>query len=225
MTERATWSKAALHFSLVEASKSTQRIFTRAGLMANHMASMVALTGSQGKTPAQTLSRTLQDLRDGGLIRFCRAGTYQVIQTAEAADAELAKLDATRASRGERMVGRVLDSMGITYAREKTFRDLRLRGLLRFDFYFEVGPRKFAIEYDGRQHQFAVEFFGGIPKMIERNICDRLKTRYAAEHGIELLRVRDGASSEDAQRLVEGLLEWRPDAVPMAAPDNTTNTN
>ena len=46
------------------------REFDRQGLITEELNQIIEETGSRGKTPDQTLSRVLQDLRDSGEITF-----------------------------------------------------------------------------------------------------------------------------------------------------------
>jgi hypothetical protein len=53
---------------------------TRADLIANELASIIADVGSEGATPAQTLSRVLQELRDEGVLIFDGQGRYRIAE-------------------------------------------------------------------------------------------------------------------------------------------------
>ena len=53
--------------------------FTRHELLADELETIVAEVESIGSTPEQTLSRTLQDLRDDGIIAFLRPGEYELV--------------------------------------------------------------------------------------------------------------------------------------------------
>lgn len=53
-------------------------VFTRDELIRQQLASIVKATGSQGRTPENTLSRILQDLRDLGEVEFVNdRGVYR----------------------------------------------------------------------------------------------------------------------------------------------------
>ena len=61
------------------ASKESNR-FTRRELIAAEMHAIESETGTQGRTPEQTLSRILQDLRREQFIEFLdNRGTYRII--------------------------------------------------------------------------------------------------------------------------------------------------
>lgn len=75
-----SWTNAVLAAVQREAAKADDFSFTRAALLENQLDQIVADVGSLGKTPEQTMSRELQQLRDAGLIRFVDdSGTYQWI--------------------------------------------------------------------------------------------------------------------------------------------------
>jgi hypothetical protein len=55
-------------------------VFTRQDLQDAGMSRIVSQTGSEGKTPHQTLSRELQQLRDAGVLEFVDdRGTYRLV--------------------------------------------------------------------------------------------------------------------------------------------------
>lgn len=191
MSQRPTWEKVVLHFSLVEASAHEDRVYERGALLAHHLPTMITLVGSVGGTPAQTVSRVLQDLRDAGIIQFIRAGVYRVLVDQNEALKLLATYTEGRISKGERMIARLLDSMGIVYTREKMFKTMRANGYLRYDFFFVIKDIKFAIEFNGIHHYCAVEYFGGIPRMIQTNLLDKIKRIHSITHNINQLNVRE----------------------------------
>jgi putative restriction endonuclease len=55
-------------------------MFTRRALIEAELSRIVVETGSSGATPDMTLSRELQELRDGGMIEFVERGTYRLIE-------------------------------------------------------------------------------------------------------------------------------------------------
>lgn len=65
--------------------------FTRPELIAAELPQILADTGSRGKSPEQTMSRVLQELRDDGLLIFGGGGVYRLASvTAGEADVEKA---------------------------------------------------------------------------------------------------------------------------------------
>lgn len=71
------WSKTVLDAILRHISKSGSAIFSRQALIDAELENILLITGSIGATPHQTLSRELQELRDGGLLEFLGGGTYK----------------------------------------------------------------------------------------------------------------------------------------------------
>jgi len=75
----------------------------RPQLIAEELVSIVSETDSRGHTPEQTLNRTLQELRDRGVVRFGKRGVYGLMDVSSwegesrvAADVEAASTSAGR---------------------------------------------------------------------------------------------------------------------------------
>ena len=79
MTRRWTDSVADA-LRRVAARRGTNTI-RRAQLIAEEFSTIVAETDSRGRTPEQTLSRVLQELRDKGLLSFEHPGVYRLSDT------------------------------------------------------------------------------------------------------------------------------------------------
>lgn len=95
-------------------------------------------------------------------------------------------------SKGEDRIMDLLDEWGITYTPQKTFDDLIGDGLkrkrkLRFDFY--INDYNIAIEYQGRQHEESVDYFGGDKELKKRKRYDDLKREYCKSNNIDLLEI------------------------------------
>jgi hypothetical protein len=73
----------------------------------------------------------------------------------------------------------------ITYLKEKTFPDLKYTSKLKFDFY--LTKHNLAIEYNGQQHYYAIDYWGGDLALAETKIRDKIKIQYCLEKGIRLL--------------------------------------
>lgn len=75
------WRDAVLasfrSFSLRHGTRSVDR----QQFLSEELPVIVAAVGSRGRTPHQTLSRILQELRDGGLIEFLSRGQYLLLDT------------------------------------------------------------------------------------------------------------------------------------------------
>lgn len=91
-------------------------------------------------------------------------------------------------SKGEKLVQTILDDIGIKYSIQYVFDDLGGQNQrLPFDFFLE--DINMLIEYDGIQHFKEVKYFGGHHKLIDQQRRDNLKSEYAINHGISLLRI------------------------------------
>jgi putative restriction endonuclease len=73
-----TWRQAVAAAIDRLTSGSASKTFTGQQLI-DELDSIRRDTGTIGKTPSQTLSRVLQDLRDDGQIEFRSRGEYRVI--------------------------------------------------------------------------------------------------------------------------------------------------
>ena len=88
-------------------------------------------------------------------------------------------------SHGERGVSQWLINNDIEYIPQYRFNDCRDRYALPFDFYLP----KFntTIEYQGRQHYEAVEFFGGQEYLEYIQYHDKIKSDYCTKNNIQLI--------------------------------------
>jgi hypothetical protein len=93
-------------------------------------------------------------------------------------------------SNGERMIQEYLEScpMVIDYTSQKSFDNCHTVHRKRYDFevLFATGTR-FLIEYDGKQHFEAIDFFGGEKSLKSNKKRDLLKTNYCRKNKIPLL--------------------------------------
>jgi hypothetical protein len=90
-------------------------------------------------------------------------------------------------SEGEALISQILSDNNIPYLKEVKFQDLKDKGLLRFDFAILNGKNEIIklIEYDGRQHTDTTSNWYS-EDILRR---DKIKTNYALEKGIPLLRI------------------------------------
>jgi len=73
------WPTATIEAIRSVCRKSGSSKFTREELIAGELRNIISATGSAGQTPAQTLSRILQNLRDAGKIQFLGRGNYRLL--------------------------------------------------------------------------------------------------------------------------------------------------
>lgn len=87
-------------------------------------------------------------------------------------------------SKGEILIMNFLKNHNIRYQKEFNFKDLPR---LRFDFY--LPDFNTCIEFDGKQHFEAIDFFGGEEQWVETQQRDGYKNHYCIEHNIPLYRI------------------------------------
>lgn len=90
---------------------------------------------------------------------------------------------------GENNIIKILKANNINYETQKTFEDLSsTKGvLLRYDFYLPDYNR--LIEFDGEQHYYPIEAFGGEKQFNYQKQLDKIKENYALSHNIILKRI------------------------------------
>lgn len=96
-----------------------------------------------------------------------------------------------RMSKGEKLVGKVLEHFKLHHQPQQKFDDCRHIQRLPFDFgiYTPHGELIALIEFDGQQHYEVVEAFGSEADFKRRIRNDRIKDDYAKAKGIPLLRI------------------------------------
>lgn len=90
-------------------------------------------------------------------------------------------------SKGERFISEYLKNLGIVYEREKTFSDCIFRSKLKFDFY--LPKLNILIEFDGYQHYYPVNKFGGEKYLEFLKNSDFIKNKWAFDNNIKLIRI------------------------------------
>ena len=183
---KKSWKESLLSACILEAD--SQLFFTNKNLIKNRLPKIIEETGCKGKTPQNTMSRILQELRDDNLIQFIKPGIYKLNN-----DITMKNLiqKTNGISKGEIFIGKILKELNISFIREKTFNDLRYKSFLRFDFYFQVKNIEFVLEFDGIQHDIPIEFFGGQEAYDNLKIRDNIKEKYCIEKNIKLIRIND----------------------------------
>lgn len=89
-------------------------------------------------------------------------------------------------SKGEKKISKVLEEISIPFETQKRFNTCKYKNTLPFDFYVS---NSFLIEYDGEQHFKAVDYFGGDKKFKLGQLRDNIKTQWAKDNGIPLIRI------------------------------------
>lgn len=89
-------------------------------------------------------------------------------------------------SKGEKIITNILEVLNIPFEAQKKFNTCRYKNVLPFDFYVS---NSFLIEYDGEQHFTEVDYFGGEQGLKIRQLRDNIKTQWAKDNGIPLIRI------------------------------------
>lgn len=103
-------------------------------------------------------------------------------------------------SRGEAEISRILNKYNINYISQHKFTDLVYKDYLKLDFY--IPSFNLVIEYDGIQHFYPVDHFGGEEEFKERQKRDELKNEYCKENRINLLRIPYTVKFRDIEMVI-----------------------
>lgn len=92
-------------------------------------------------------------------------------------------------SSGEQKIKEVLNKYNISYIPQKTFNDLKGLGgkCLSYDFY--LPQYNLLIEFQGKQHECPIEYFGGEEKFKIQQEHDKRKKEYTKLHKINLIEI------------------------------------
>ena len=98
-------------------------------------------------------------------------------------------------SHGERFIRNYLDRNNIKYIPQKTFKDLKDKTYLSYDFY--LPNYNILIEYQGEQHYKVSDYFGGKDKLELQQLHDKMKKDYAKNHGYKLLELHYSLNTQE----------------------------
>lgn len=99
-------------------------------------------------------------------------------------------------SHGERFIKNYLDTKHIKYIPQKTFKDLKDKKLLSYDFY--LPKYNVLIEYQGKQHYESVSFNGKDYTDLEKQQHhDKMKREYAKKNGYKLLELHYSLDNQE----------------------------
>lgn len=98
-------------------------------------------------------------------------------------------------SKGEREIRQWLENKEIKYIYQMKYDDCKDIHQLPFDFY--LPEYNTACEYQGQQHYYPVDFFGGEDKYMLQQKHDNIKREYCKENGIRLLEIPYYANIEE----------------------------
>jgi len=90
-------------------------------------------------------------------------------------------------SKGEATIANTLSKLSVSYIQQKRFSGCKDKRELPFDFW--LPDYNILIEYDGKQHSHSIKFFGGDAYLSNIRYKDSIKTAYAKNAGINLVRI------------------------------------
>lgn len=130
----------------------------------------------------------------------CVCGNIVSVDTNSLTSGNTLSCGCTQMSYHEQYISELLNKYHIIYEQQKRFPDCKYIRPLPFDFYLpEINT---AIEYDGRQHFEAVDFFGGKEAFAIRQRCDEIKNTYCKENNIRLIRLPYTMSQEEISQTI-----------------------
>lgn len=94
-----------------------------------------------------------------------------------------------KTSKGEQEISKVLDKYKIQYDTQQIYDGLVSDNNRHLSYDFYLPQYNLLIEYQGQQHEYAVDWFGGEEKFIRQQEFDRQKRDYAKSHNINLLEI------------------------------------
>ena len=115
----------------------------------------------------------------------CDCGNEAIVVTNDLTSGNTMSCGCHNLSHGEVYIKQYLDYNNIYYIPQKRFDDCCDKLPLPFDFY--LPSYNACIEYQGRQHYMAIEYFGGVDEFIIRKKHDEIKLVYCQQHKINLI--------------------------------------
>lgn len=114
-----------------------------------------------------------------------------------------------KTSSGELLIKNILDDYHIEYKQEYSFPDCKgiNNYVLRFDFgIINNNDLKCLFEYDGQQHFYPIDIFGGKKGYQDTIIRDNIKNKYCKDHNIQLYRFNYKMSRKEIEDKIINIL-------------------
>lgn len=117
----------------------------------------------------------------------CECGNFSKVNTDGLTSGHSTSCGCSK-SKGELLIANLLQRFNISYITQQIFNSCQSsKGyLLKFDFFVK---NSYLIEFDGKQHFEAVDFFGGEKRFLEQVERDKYKNQWCKENGIPLIRI------------------------------------
>ena len=118
------------------------------------------------------------------VVQEIKISVIELAAIAKAVENQIKNGGVARISQGEKQIKDFLDKYNIQYKQEFIFKKLEKK---RFDFY--LPKNKTVIEFDGKQHFEAVEYFGGAENLRKQQERDKQKDEFCTRNNIKVLRI------------------------------------
>ena len=114
-----------------------------------------------------------------------------------------------KVSKGQKIIGNWLESHHISFTKEETFN--KADGLktdkcnyLRFDIF--IPSKNLIIEFDGIQHFYPIEMWGGENALLKTQEHDLIKNNWANENNIDIIRFNYKQTKQQIENILNSLL-------------------
>ena len=116
----------------------------------------------------------------------CDCGNITIVSSNNLQKGAIISCGCSLDSKGVIKIKQLLNDNHLFFQQEYVFNECKNINLLRFDFYVN---NKYLIEYDGEQHFYSINYFGGKEKFQIGQECDIIKNEYCKTHNIPLIRI------------------------------------
>lgn len=140
----------------------------------------------------------------------CDCGNITIVRSTALKSHKVISCGCSVESAGEVKIKQLLLNNKFSFEQEYWFDDCRDTNPLRFDFYVN---NSYLIEFDGKQHIKAIDYFGGKEGLQNTQKHDKIKNEYCLSHNIPLIRIPywhydkitiDDLRPETSQFLIKG---------------------
>jgi len=137
----------------------------------------------------------------------CDCGNITYVSHSNLAQKGILSCGCRKNSKWESLIAEYLDSLCVSYEREKRFDDCKnIQGTSYLPFDFYIPSHNLIIEYDGEQHFTPVLYWGGEEKFKITQRNDSIKNEYCKAHNITLLRLPYTLSEKEIKDKIQNVL-------------------